>query len=105
MQRFSFLILVPLVIVRYGCSLLNVDPPDDWDAGQMDSGVHDGGPIHDAGPIDICGDGRCSPSETCSSCPADCGPCGGCGDGTCSTNENCESCPADCGVCDTCPNG
>jgi cysteine-rich repeat protein len=48
-----------------------------------------------------CGDGTCSPSETCRACPADCAigtACPiQCGDGFCDSTENAASCPGDCG--------
>ena len=47
-----------------------------------------------------CGDGTCSPGETCNGCPKDCGACPECGNGTCDPKtENCASCVADCGEC------
>ena len=40
-----------------------------------------------------CGNGVCSPGETCSSCAADCGICPPvCGNGLCQTGETCSSC-------------
>jgi hypothetical protein len=91
---------------QYACSSLSSNPPP---------------------PTPVCGDGSCTGTEDCLSCPtdcvaacpqncpnnfcdpgescvtcsADCGPC--CGNGTCGAGENCVSCPADCGPC--CPNG
>jgi hypothetical protein len=49
-----------------------------------------------APPTQICGDGRCTGSETRTNCPADCktGPI--CGDGTCQTGETEVNCPSDC---------
>ena len=54
----------------------------------------------------LCGDGFCSVTESCSSCPSDCGTCPSlliavskCGDGSCSASENCTNCPSDCGTC------
>ena len=50
-----------------------------------------------------CGDGLCSPGETCATCPGDCGTCPKplCGDGKCSkdSGENCQNCQSDCGPC------
>jgi hypothetical protein len=57
------------------------------------------------GGLPGCGDGKCGPGETCSSCSVDCGLCAGCGDGTCSAGETCASCPQDCGVCESCGDG
>ena len=51
----------------------------------------------------ICGDGKCSHGETCSSCKEDCGPCASlpiCGDGQCKDGETCSSCEQDCGKCE-----
>ena len=52
-----------------------------------------------------CGDGACSASETCGSCPTDCGDCDVCGDDACSGLESCGTCPGDCGLCPGCGNG
>lgn len=78
-----------------------------------------------------CGNGICSGTETCSSCPLDCGACRTCGDGLCQEGENaancaidcapqstyvcgngrceageaCDNCPTDCGICDSCGDG
>ncbi|MEM7449283.1 MAG: hypothetical protein AAF355_13695 [Myxococcota bacterium] len=52
-----------------------------------------------------CGDGTCSDSEDCTSCPVDCGLCETCGDLLCSDTETCDSCPGDCGTCDPCGDG
>ena len=63
------------------------------------------------GGTNPCGDGTCSASENCSTCPADCkcpsgqscqsGTCkgGDCGNNACegAKGENCSTCPADCG--------
>lgn len=51
----------------------------------------------------VCGDGRCSDSETCETCDQDCGGCEGphCGDGTCAGKETCSTCAQDCGECCT----
>ncbi|GFR45442.1 hypothetical protein Agub_g6838 [Astrephomene gubernaculifera] len=49
-------------------------------------------------PARICGDGICSGSETCSTCPGDCGACTVCGDGVCAGGETCVTCPRDCGT-------
>ena len=47
-----------------------------------------------------CGDGVCSDSEDCGSCPSDCGQCPtSCGDGVCSGGEDCRACPSDCSDC------
>jgi len=48
---------------------------------------------------EMCGDGECSGTETCETCPMDCGDC--CGDGTCDAGigEDCATCPTDCGSC------
>jgi hypothetical protein len=47
-----------------------------------------------------CGNGVCSPGETCSSCPFDCGACPPvCGNHVCESGESCLSCSADCGSC------
>ena len=47
-----------------------------------------------------CGDGSCTGSETCSTCPQDCGACQPvCGDDLCNGTETCSSCPLDCGAC------
>jgi|GEM_PF-2540959 len=56
---------------------------------------------NDCGACASCGDGACNGSETCSFCPEDCGACGGpsCGNGTCGDDEDCISCAADCGEC------
>lgn len=43
-----------------------------------------------------CGDGVCSPTETCASCRADCGKCTVCGDGQCNGAETSETCASDC---------
>ena len=45
-----------------------------------------------------CGDGTCSPFETCNLCPQDCGACAGgtCGDYHCDSGESHASCPLDC---------
>ncbi|GIL59533.1 hypothetical protein Vafri_14296 [Volvox africanus] len=58
----------------------------------------------------FCGDGTCSGSEICLTCPSDCRirgaslalPC--CGDGVCNAagGETCSSCAQDCGTCFTC---
>jgi len=53
-------------------------------------------------PTPYCGDGVCSGTETCETCPEDCGECPAepyCGDGVCSGTETCETCPEDCGEC------
>ncbi|GIM13222.1 hypothetical protein Vretimale_16395 [Volvox reticuliferus] len=60
--------------------------------------------------VTFCGDGTCSGSEICMTCPSDCRvhgsslslPC--CGDGVCNAagGETCSSCPKDCGSCPTC---
>lgn len=50
---------------------------------------------------EVCGNGRCGPSESCSSCPGDCGTCPYCGDGACNKHESCANCPSDCGPCQT----
>ena len=52
-----------------------------------------------------CGDGKCSPSETCTTCSVDCGVCSTCGNGVCDASETCASCPHDCDVCPTCGDG
>ncbi len=51
--------------------------------------------------ITPCGDGICSSSESCFSCPVDCGCMGGCGDGGCdpAAGESCTTCSLDCGPC------
>ena len=41
-----------------------------------------------------CGDGQCSSSESCSTCPGDCGPC--CPNGVCDNGEDRCNCPKDC---------
>lgn len=51
-----------------------------------------------------CGNGRCEPTESCGSCPADCGPCSACSNGRCDAGETCASCPVDCGRCNPCGN-
>ena len=53
----------------------------------------------------LCGNGVCSPNESCQSCAADCGPCGGpaCGNSLCESGETCSNCPTDCGTCPTGP--
>ena len=44
-----------------------------------------------------CGDGTCSGTEQCDTCPQDCGTCTAtCGDTTCESNEDASSCPGDC---------
>ena len=55
----------------------------------------------------VCGNGRCEVSETCSSCAQDCGKCPVfCGDGSCNGVELCSSCSIDCGACPpVCGNG
>lgn len=79
------------------------------DSGPDDTPGRDAGPIvlMDSGPLARCGDGSCTSSESCSSCPSDCGSCSGtCGDGSCSSSESCSSCPSDCGPCGpTCGDG
>lgn len=56
-----------------------------------------------------CGNGVCSPGESCSSCSQDCGSCPPvCGNGLCESGESCSSCKFDCGACPstpTCGNG
>ncbi|MEM3074675.1 MAG: LamG-like jellyroll fold domain-containing protein [Candidatus Pacearchaeota archaeon] len=51
----------------------------------------------------ICSDGACTGTETCSSCSQDCGTCPSqgtiCGDGACTGTETCSSCSQDCGTC------
>ena len=46
-----------------------------------------------------CGNGECSPLESCHTCAYDCGLC--CGDGACQEEfaETCATCQADCGFC------
>lgn len=45
----------------------------------------------------VCGDGYCGDSESCSTCPADCGICPvACGNSVCETGETCAGCIADC---------
>ena len=63
---------------------------------------HGPGPVVDMGAFELsvpqgCGNGVCSPGESCEVCTCDCGNC--CGDGVCAVHENCLSCAADC----TCP--
>lgn len=58
--------------------------------------------------IYLCGDGSCDQGgrfpEDCDVCPEDCGgPCSICGNGNCSPVESCSTCAADCGACPTCP--
>lgn len=58
----------------------------------------------------VCGDGDCTGSEDCLTCPDDCGtacPAGTCGDGICDGDNTCETCPDDCGECGeaSCGNG
>jgi hypothetical protein len=54
----------------------------------------------------VCGDGSCSGSETCTSCSKDCGACAPkCGDNVCNGNEDCSTCSKDCGSCATCGDG
>lgn len=49
-----------------------------------------------------CGNGKCDPNESCSSCAGDCGQCPPvCGNGKCETGESCSSCSSDCGSCQT----
>ena len=58
-------------------------------------------PDVDAVEASICGDGKCTGIETCSTCESDCGTC--CGNDVCDDDiEDCSSCPLDCGPC--CPN-
>ena len=47
----------------------------------------------------VCGDGQCTPGESCGSCPSDCPSSGPvCGNGVCEAGagEDCIGCPADC---------
>jgi subtilisin family serine protease len=50
---------------------------------------------------DLCGDGFCSASSECGTCPSDCASCAApaCGDGACNGTESCSTCAADCGAC------
>ncbi|KAJ3119796.1 hypothetical protein HK098_005129 [Nowakowskiella sp. JEL0407] len=51
-----------------------------------------------------CGDGICSVTESCFTCPKDCGTCANvCGDSKCTGTETCLSCPRDCGRCPVVP--
>jgi hypothetical protein len=53
-----------------------------------------------------CGNGVCSPGESCSSCSKDCGACPPvCGNGRCESGESCSNCRGDCSPCPTCGNG
>lgn len=52
-----------------------------------------------------CGDGKCKPGESCTTCPLDCGLCETCNNDACDPSESCSSCPEDCGLCDSCGNG
>jgi hypothetical protein len=45
------------------------------DASRSDAGSRDAGDKPDAGPAARCGDGVCSPGETCTACARDCGSC------------------------------
>jgi hypothetical protein len=49
---------------------------------------------------DICGDGSCTPGESCESCSEDCGLCS-CDNGVCDyeLGETCGNCQTDCGDC------
>lgn len=50
-------------------------------------------------PASACGDGICSPDESCETCPGDCGACAPvCGDGVCYPEEEC-ICLEDCPIC------
>jgi hypothetical protein len=57
------------------------------------------------GTVDVCGNGSCSSTESCSSCAEDCGACAVCGDHTCNGGESCSTCPGDCGACIVCGDG
>ncbi|KNC79084.1 hypothetical protein SARC_08516 [Sphaeroforma arctica JP610] len=52
---------------------------------------------------DSCGDGVCSATESCFTCPSDCGGmCAPvCGDAKCDPTEGCDDCSRDCGACNT----
>lgn len=56
----------------------------------------------DCGKCTVCGDGACNGGETCGQCPQDCGPC--CGNRVCDSFETCATCPSDCGACPSCNN-
>lgn len=90
-------LFVSVALLVWGCAegLVETDPDIDDD---------DGGTGASA-PTGTCGDGTCSTSETCDTCPADC-RCEGCGDGVCGEAEDCNGCASDCGECAAqCGNG
>jgi len=77
-----------------------------FDGGAPDTSSFDiaapdvGGPDASDAGVAPCGDGTCSATENCQTCPADCGFCPkNCGDKTCDGDENCKNCPGDCGQC------
>jgi type II secretory pathway pseudopilin PulG len=50
-----------------------------------------------SGTKQMCGDGYCGTTESCSSCPQDCGACPAvCGNDICEAGETCSGCIADC---------
>jgi hypothetical protein len=92
-----------VAVVAAGCgsrSTLDASPNPD---GGVPAG--EGGPPVEASTPGSCGDGVCSPSESCTTCSVDCGVCSTCGNGVCDPSETCGSCPRDCDVCPTCGDG
>ncbi len=70
----------------------------------LDAGVKADGTTGDATGAN-CGNGKCDPGETATSCPKDCNSSAVCGNGKCDPGETAASCPKDCGSSPVCGNG